>query len=565
MSNVSPQATDWSGSALEQALQQHFGYAAFRVGQRDVIVSALHNQDLLVVMPTGAGKSLCFQLPALLKPGMMVVVSPLISLMQDQVQALQARDIAATFLNSSLPPTAIRDRLQQIRQGHIKLLYVAPERLLMPDFLQFLHTLNQAGTPISGFAIDEAHCVSEWGHDFRQDYRQLGQVRQQFPEIPILALTATATPHVRQDIIEQLCLAQPYIHVGSFNRPNLDYAVRPKRSQIYRDVVQFIREQSGAGIIYCLSRKRVDELVVKLNQDGIPAAPYHAGLPAQVRETNQTKFLHDQVEVIVATIAFGMGINKPDVRYVIHYDLPRSLEGYYQEAGRAGRDGEPAQCILMYGKTDIRTIDFLIRQKVDPTTGEPLADEQRQAQQQLRRVIDYCESTDCRRTVQLSYFGELFDAECEGCDNCRQDLIWQDWTIPAQKFLSCVARCQERFGANYIIDVLLGNRNERILRNRHDQLSTYGIGKTISETDWKMLARSLRHQSLVSETSDGYGILQLNPLSWEVLRNQRRVEIGIAPPAEVPERSPRRQREPRRPRSETGRPHRPLGGYYRGG
>lgn len=563
----------WEGQALEQALQQHFGYDTFRIGQRQVIVSALQNQDVLAIMPTGAGKSLCFQLPALLKPGMMVVVSPLISLMQDQVQALQARGMAATFLNSTLPSATIRERMQQIRQGKIKLLYVAPERLLMPDFLQFLQSLQPGvGIEISGFAIDEAHCVSEWGHDFRQDYRQLGQIRQIFPEVPILALTATATSRVRQDMIEQLCLQSPHICLGSFNRTNLYYEVRPKRSQIYKELVQLIRQQSGAGIIYCLSRKRVDELVVKLNQDGISALPYHAGLTAKIRETNQTKFLADDVEVIVATIAFGMGINKPDVRYVIHYDLPRSLEGYYQEAGRAGRDGEPAQCILFYGQGDIRTIDFLIRQKVDPTSGEPLEAEQRKAQQQLRRVIDYCEATDCRRTAQLSYFGEVFPGDCGQCDNCCTELIWQDWTIPAQKLLSCVARCQERFGAGYIIEVLLGSGNERIRRNRHDQLSTYGIGRELSEADWKILVRSLRHQGLVSETTDGYGVLQLNELSWEVLRKQRQVQVGIAPPpvVEVSSRAARAPRNYRRrypggkPEGQTGLPRSPRGDYYRG-
>jgi ATP-dependent DNA helicase RecQ len=336
----------------------------------------------------------------------------------------------------------------------------------------------------------------------------------------------------------------------------LYYEVRPKKSQVYRELVQLIRQQQGAGIIYCLSRKRVDELVAKLPLDGITALPYHAGLNAQTREKNQTQFLEDGVQVIVATIAFGMGINKPDVRYVIHYDLPRSLEGYYQEAGRAGRDGQPAQCILLFGAGDIRTINFLISQKVDPTTGEPLEAEQRQAQQQLRRVIDYCEATDCRRTAQLSYFGEAFPGDCGKCDNCCNEVIWQDWTIPAQKFLSCVARCQERFGASYIIDVLLGSRNERIRRNHHDQLSTFGIGKELSETDWRVLARSLRHQCLLEETSDGYGVLQLNELSWQVLRKQRTVKVGITPPVQAVPRTPRR--------AQTGLPRRRTGGYYRG-
>jgi ATP-dependent DNA helicase RecQ len=509
---------------LEASLKRYFGYDGFRPGQRQVMVNALENQDQLIVMPTGAGKSLCFQLPALLKPGMMVVVSPLIALMQDQVQALQANGVAATFLNSSLKAAETQERLRQIRQQAIKLLYVAPERLLMPEFLELLNAHGQ----ISAFAIDEAHCVSEWGHDFRQDYRQLSQIRQQFPQVPVLALTATATERVRQDIIEQLQLHQPQLYLGSFNRPNLHYEVRPKHKHIYSDLVGFIRQQAGAGIIYCLSRRRVDELVVKLQRDGIAALPYHAGLDNTTRERNQTQFIRDDVAVMVATIAFGMGINKPDVRYVVHYDLPRTLEGYYQEAGRAGRDNELAHCLLLYGREDIRTIEFLINQKVDPTTGAPLENEQRLAQQQLRRVIDYAEATECRRTVQLSYFGEAFAGGCQQCDNCCSPKPLEDWTVPAQKFLSCVARCQERFGMNYIIDVLRGSKSERILKNRHDQLSTYGIGQEWSVENWRLLGRSLIHQRLLSETSNGYAVLQLNPQSWQVLRNQLPVMVAVA-------------------------------------
>jgi ATP-dependent DNA helicase RecQ len=510
---------------LEGALKQYFGYDSFRPGQRQVMVSALAGEDLLVVMPTGAGKSLCFQLPALLKPGMMVVVSPLIALMQDQVQALQANGIAATYLNSSLSATETQARLKQIRQREITLLYVAPERLLMPEFLDLL----QAHGQLSAFAIDEAHCVSEWGHDFRQDYRHLSQLRQRFPQVSILALTATATERVRQDIIEQLQLQEPHLYLGSFNRTNLYYEVRPKHKQTYPELVGFMRQQTGAGIIYCLSRRRVDELVVKLQQDGIAALPYHAGLDAATRERHQTQFIRDDAAVMVATIAFGMGINKPDVRYVVHYDLPRTLEGYYQEAGRAGRDNEPAHCLLLYGREDIRTIEFLINQKLDPNTGAPLEDEQRLAQQQLRRVIDYAEATECRRTVQLSYFGEDFAGQCQQCDNCCTPKPQEDWTIQAQKFLSCVARCQERFGMNYIIDVLRGSKSERILKNRHDQLSTYSIGKDWPVEQWRLLGRSLLHQRLLSETNDGYAVLRLNPQSWEVLRSQRQVQVAVTP------------------------------------
>ncbi len=505
--------------SLEEALKHFFGYDTFRLGQKQIVEEALQNRDLLIIMPTGGGKSLCFQLPALLKPGLTVVVSPLIALMQDQVDALQDNGIGATFLNSSLSWQDVRSRETAILNGKIKLLYVAPERLLGEKFLPFLDQVrSQIG--ISAFAIDEAHCVSEWGHDFRPEYRQMKQLRQRYPDIPILALTATATGRVRQDIIQQLTLREPGIHIASFNRPNLYYEVQPKERQSYNQLFKKIRSQQGSGIVYCLSRRKVDEIAFRLQNDGISALPYHAGLSDEVRATNQTRFIRDDVQVMVATIAFGMGINKPDVRFVIHYDLPRNLESYYQESGRAGRDGEPAHCTLLFGAGDIRTIEYLIDQKPDPK-------EQRVARQQLRQVLDYAEGTDCRRTIQLSYFGERFKGDCTNCDNCRSPKPVEDWTIEAQKFLSCVARCKERFGMIHIIDVLRGSRKQKIEQYGHHLLSTYGIGKDKSVEAWKMLGRSLLHQGLVDETSDGYRILKLNKLSWEVLRSQRSVHIAI--------------------------------------
>jgi ATP-dependent DNA helicase RecQ len=505
--------------SLEEALKHFFGYDTFRPGQQQIVQEALQSRDLLVIMPTGGGKSLCFQLPALLKPGLTVVVSPLIALMQDQVDALQDNGIGATFLNSSLSWDDVRSRELAILKGKIKLLYVAPERLLGEKFLPFLEQVrSQIG--ISAFAIDEAHCVSEWGHDFRPEYRQMKQLRQRYPDVPILALTATATGRVRQDIIQQLTLREPGIHVASFNRPNLYYDVQPKERQSYNQLLKQIRAHKGSGIIYCLSRRKVDEVAFRLQNDGISALPYHAGLSDEVRTTNQTRFIRDDVQVMVATIAFGMGINKPDVRFVIHYDLPRNLESYYQESGRAGRDGEPAHCTLLFGAGDIRTIEYLIDQKPDPK-------EQRVARQQLRQVLDYAEGTDCRRTIQLSYFGERFKGNCDNCDNCRSPKPVEDWTIEAQKFLSCVARCKERFGMLHIIDVLRGSRKQKIEQYGHHLLSTYGIGKDKSVEAWKMLGRSLLHQGLVDETTDGYRILKLNKLSWEVLRSQRSVHIAI--------------------------------------
>jgi ATP-dependent DNA helicase RecQ len=521
--------------SLEQALKHYFGYDTFRPGQREIIEAALDNRDLLVIMPTGGGKSLCFQLPALLKPGLMIVVSPLIALMQDQVQALQDNGIPATFLNSSLSAEETKSRSRMIMGGQIKLLYVAPERLLSEDFLNSVlpHIRDHVG--ISAIAVDEAHCVSEWGHDFRPEYRQLQQLRRYCPNVPVLGLTATATDRVRQDIIQQLQLQDPWFHLASFNRPNLYYEVRPKHRKSYEELVQQVRQAKGSGIIYCLSRRGVDELTAKLRHDGIAALAYHAGLDQKTRSDNQTRFIRDDAPVIVATVAFGMGINKPDVRFVVHYDLPRTLEGYYQEAGRAGRDGLPAQCIFYFGLGDIRTVEYLIGQKVDPNTGNPLEDEQRIATQQLRRVINYAEATECRRTVQLSYFGEHFPGNCENCDNCRHPKPLEDWTIDAQKFLSCVARCQERYGMSHIIDVLRGSKNQKVLLNRHDQLSTYGIGKDRPVEAWRILARSLLHQNLMDEATDGYSVLKLNALSWEILRKQRSVYVAIDPTqAETP-------------------------------
>ncbi len=514
-------ASTLSAPDLAQALKTHFGYDSFRPGQAEIITTALAQQDQLVVMPTGGGKSLCFQLPALLLPGLAIVVSPLIALMHDQVQALKANGIAATFLNSSLDRETQRQRETAIRAGRVKLLYVAPERLMSEGFLQFLDELA-AAEGLASIAIDEAHCVSEWGHDFRPEYRQLGSLRDRYPPLPIMALTATATERVRADIIRQLRLREPRLHVASFNRTNLYYEVRPKsrEQQTYQELLTLLEQQDGSTIIYCFSRKRVERLTEKLRLDGFEALPYHAGLPSATRTEYQERFIRDDTRIIVATIAFGMGINKPDVRLVVHYDLPRSLESYYQESGRAGRDGDPAQCILFFGPQDISNVKFLIAQKPDP-------DEQRIALQQLRQIADYAESTVCRRTIQLGYFGEVFPGNCDRCDNCRYPKPLQDWTIEAQKFLSCVARVRERFGTTHIIDILRGVKKQKLLELGHDQLSTYNIGGDRTVEEWRLLARTLLHQGLMRETADGYPILKLNAQSWEVLRRQRQVFVAV--------------------------------------
>jgi ATP-dependent DNA helicase RecQ len=513
---------------LKAELKRIFGFDEFRAGQEAVVRDALAGRDVLALMPTGGGKSLCFQLPALLQPGVTLVVSPLIALMQDQVRLLRDNDIRASFINSSLEPLEVSRRTAALLRGDYKLFYLAPERLLMSEFLEGpLRTLSQ-GPGINAFVIDEAHCVSEWGHDFRREYRQLSSLRRRHPQIPMLAFTATATLRVRTDIVAQLALRNPALHVSSFNRPNLFYQVRAKTKQTYTELLAQARG-GGAGIVYCLSRRRVDELALQLQNDGIQARPYHAGLDADVRRCNQEAFIRDDVQAIVATIAFGMGINKPDVRWVAHYDLPKTLEGYYQESGRAGRDGDPARCTLYFGASDIRTADFLIQQKVNPDTGAALEEEQRIARQQLRQVLDYAESTECRRGVQLRYLGEDFAGPCGACDNCCEPRTLQDWTTEARQFMSCIARLAQRgqrFGTAQIIDILRGARNERVLSRGHDTLSVYGIGKQHTLDEWRSVARALLHQGLIDETQDGYPVLSLNAQSGPVLRQEFIVRIA---------------------------------------
>lgn len=509
---------------IEDTLKQYFGHDSFLMGQREIIQQVLSGRDAFILMPTGAGKSLVYQFSSLLMSGLTIVISPLIALMQDQVDRLQANGIAATFINSSLSSNERLERERAALKGELKLLYLAPERLLTQSCLSLLDEIRKR-VGLSLLAVDEAHCVSEWGHDFRPEYRLLGRLRDRYSSVPMLALTATATERVRDDILAQLKLQDPYIHIASFNRPNLYYEVRQKHRGSYQELLKLLRAQSDSPIIiYCQSRKSVDELSEVLQQDGINALPYHAGLSSEQRTEHQTRFMRDDVSVLVATVAFGMGIAKPDVRAVIHYDMPKSLEGYYQESGRAGRDGLKAECIFFFQYGDRTKLEFTIVQKTDEQ-------ERRIARQQLQQVVDYGESTVCRRRALLAYFGKEYQQEnCGNCDNClHPNTLMEDRTIDAQKFLSCVSRTQQRFGMRYIVDILRGANTQKIRDLNHDQLTTYGIGKDLSVDAWMYLGRSLLQQGLLTQTDDGYPVLKLNKLSLEILRRQRSAEIPVLP------------------------------------
>jgi ATP-dependent DNA helicase RecQ len=509
------------GMSLPAVLKQYFGFTAFRPFQEEIIADTLAGRDVFAVLPTGGGKSLCFQLPALVKPGLTVVVSPLIALMKDQVDALQASGVGATFLNSSLAPGEGRARLRGLHQGEYRLLYVAPERLMLSGFLDDLHRWQ-----VNLLAVDEAHCISEWGHDFRPEYRQLSQLRGLFPEVPLLALTATATARVRTDVIEQLHLRDPRCYVASFNRPNLSYRVVPKH-KAYDQTLEFIRSRPrDSGIIYCQSRKGAEGLAAKLRADGIKAAPYHAGLESRERATNQELFLRDEVRIISATIAFGMGINKPNVRFVIHYDLPKNIEGYYQETGRAGRDGLPSDCLLLFSAGDVAKQLMFIEEKPD-------AHEQQIARAQLQQMVHYAEEGGCRRASLLGYFGETYpQPNCGSCDNCLSPRETFDGTLAAQKFLSCVYRIRERsrfsVGLNHVVEVLTGAETDKIRRWGHDQLSTYGIGQEHARKDWAVIGRELIRLGYVSQDPSRFNVLELTAEGRAVLRERRQVPLTKA-------------------------------------
>jgi ATP-dependent DNA helicase RecQ len=502
---------------LIATLKKSFGYDQFRPLQQEIIRDALAGRDVFVLMPTGGGKSLCFQLPALLRNGLTIVVSPLISLMKDQVDALQTSGIPATYLNSTLDRDEAKARWRGLHRGKYRMLYVAPERLMLDTFLERALNWN-----IAQIAIDEAHCISEWGHDFRPEYRELKKLREHFPDAPVMALTATATERVRADIVKQLKLREPRCYVASFDRPSLTYRVIPK-SAPYEQLLALIRSRStDSGIVYCASRKSVESLARNLNEDGISAKPYHAGLTSSERTKHQESFLRDDVRVITATIAFGMGINKPNVRFVVHYDLPKNLESYYQETGRAGRDGLPSECVLLFSASDVAKQIHFIDEKSES--------EARIARAQLQQMVHYAETRECRRTTLLRYFGEQYArSSCDGCDNCLTPRETFDGTIPAQKFLSCVHRVLAKsgfgFGLNHVVDVLRGADTEAIRQRGHNELSTYGIGRDLKRESWQAVGRELLRLGLVECAPGKFATLSLTPAGVETLRTRTPVTL----------------------------------------
>jgi ATP-dependent DNA helicase RecQ len=506
------------GVSLLPLLKQYFGFASFRPLQEEIIRDALAGKDVFALLPTGGGKSLCFQLPALAMPGLTVVVSPLIALMKDQVDALVASGVPATFLNSSLAAGDSRERLRGLHNNAFRLLYVAPERLMLPGFPDDLKRWK-----VNLIAVDEAHCISEWGHDFRPEYRQLSQLRALFPDVPLMALTATATERVRGDIIRQLRLREPSRYVASFNRPNLTYGVLPKVAA-YEQTLEFIRARPhDSGIVYCQSRKGSDALAAKLVADGVKAAPYHAGMEKDDRSKNQELFLRDEVRVICATIAFGMGINKPNVRFVIHYDLAKNIEGYYQETGRAGRDGLPGECLLLFSAADVIKQQRFIDEKTDPK-------EKQIAREQLQQMVQYAEDAGCRRATLLDYFAEEFPHDnCGACDNCLQPRETYDGTVAAQKFLSCIYRIRERsgfgVGLNHVVEVLTGADTEKVRKWGHAQLSTYGIGREHARSEWAAIGRELVRLGHVRQDTARFNVLELTNEGRALLRERNPVKL----------------------------------------
>lgn len=490
-----------------ELLKSVYGYDQFRGQQQEIITTVLEGQDCLVLMPTGGGKSLCYQIPSLIRDGVGIIVSPLIALMQDQVSALQQLGINAAFLNSTQDRETQSGVLKQLRNGALQLLYIAPERLIQPNTLQILKQF-----PVSLIAIDEAHCVSQWGHDFRQDYLSLNLLREHFPNVPRMALTATADQRTREEIVERLQLDNPQRFVSGFDRPNIRYSVQIK-TDARRQLNQFLAgHRDESGIVYCMSRKKVESTAEWLTSRGFTALPYHAGLPANLRAHHQERFLREDAVIIVATIAFGMGIDKPDVRFVAHMDLPKSMEAYYQETGRAGRDGEPAEAWMVYGLQDVVRLGQMLAQ----STAEE--QQKRIERHKLEALLGWCEITECRRNALLAYFGEEHTQPCGNCDICLQPPKTWDATESAQKLLSCIYRTGQRFGAGHVIDVLLGKETDKVFQYDHHFLSTFGIGKTQTERDWRSIIRQLMVQGYLHADLERFGALRLTEQSRPLLK-----------------------------------------------
>ena len=512
-------------ASLLPVLKQHFGFDSFLPLQEEIIRDSLEGRDVFALLPTGGGKSLCFQLPALMREGLTVIVSPLIALMKDQVDALRAAGIAATFLNSSLDSRELWERGRELNDGRYRLLYVAPERAVTAGFVEAMRRWQ-----VGLIAVDEAHCVSEWGHDFRPEYRQLAALRQEFPAVPFMALTATATERVRADIVRYLKLSEPACHVGSFNRPNLMYRVVPKQDP-YSQVLEFVRARPNeSGIVYCHSRKGTESLAERLRTDGVNARPYHAGLAPQERTANQDAFLRDDVPVICATIAFGMGIDKPNVRFVLHRDLPKSIESYYQETGRAGRDGLPGECLLLFSNSDA----VMYSRFFDEITDER---EREVSRKQLDEMVWFAESAGCRRRELLAYFGEAFEVEnCGACDNCQSPRKMFDGTALAKKFLGALLGVRGKggfsVGAGFVADVLIGSSNEKLRRWGHDQLEAFGSGKERKRTEWAALGRDLVREGYLRRDAERYNVLDVTEKGQAVLDG--RVQAMLTESPELP-------------------------------
>ncbi len=517
-----------TGNPLK-SLKQIFGYETYRPQQQEIIEELIQGKDAFVLMPTGGGKSLCYQIPALHRPGVGIVVSPLISLMKDQVDALQACGVKAAFYNSSLKSGEARRVLAMLHAGELDLLYIAPERLIGDNFLQRLKDI-----PVSLFAIDEAHCISQWGHDFRPEYSQLGRLRKAFPGIPMIALTATAEAHTRRDILDRLHLREARCYVASFDRPNIRYTVLGKIKP-FSQLTDFLRSRPGeAGIVYCLSRKRVDGLAAKLKSAGFHAAPYHAGLPTKERQAVQDDFLRDDVRIMVATVAFGMGIDKSNIRFVVHYDIPKNVESYYQETGRAGRDGLAAEALLLFGYGDIAVARSLIENTHNP-------ERKRIELHKLNAMVAFAEASGCRRRILLGYFDERTEKDCGNCDICLHPPQMIDVTEDARKALSCVYRVGQRFGMGHVIDVLRGSKKERIVQLGHEGLSTYGIGANKSQEYWGGLLHHLIYGGFLRQDVGNYSVLTLTDAARPVLRGER--TLTMAAPRVKPagsSKSPRR-------------------------